>query len=123
RRHHKKNPHVKLVVVDPRRTQTAEVADLHLAIQPATDIDLLNGIAYLLLLWDKCDRQFIENHTTGFAEFAEITQLYTPAFVARRCGISIEDLELAAKYWAESQRVLSIWSMGVNQSTQGTAKV
>jgi ferredoxin-nitrate reductase len=123
RRHHKKNPHVKLIVVDPRRTQTAEVADLHLAIQPGTDIDLLNGIAHLLLLWDKCDRQFIENHTTGFAEFAEITQLYTPEFVARRCGISIEDLELAAKYWAESQRVLSIWSMGVNQSTQGTAKV
>ena len=123
RKYHKKNPHVKLIVVDPRRTQTAEVADLHLAIQPATDIDLLNGIAHLLLKWNKCDRAFIENHTTGFAEFQEIIQLYTPEFVARRCGISIEDLELAAKYWAQSQRVLSIWSMGVNQSIQGTAKV
>ncbi len=123
RRHHKKNPHVKLVVVDPRRTQTAEVADLHLAIQPGTDIDLLNGIAHLLLQWGKCDRQFIDQHTNGFAEFAEITQLYTPEFVARRCGINVDDLELAAKYWAESPRVLSIWSMGVNQSTQGTAKV
>ncbi|MEA5478951.1 nitrate reductase [Pseudanabaena galeata UHCC 0370] len=123
RRHHKKNPHVKLVVVDPRRTQTAEVADLHLAIQPGTDIDLLNGIAHLLLLWGKCDRQFIDQHTNGFAEFAGITQLYTPEFVARRCGINVDDLELAAKYWAESPRVLSIWSMGVNQSTQGTAKV
>ena len=123
RKYHKKNPHVKLIVVDPRRTQTAEVADLHLAIQPATDIDLLNGIAHLLLKWNKCDRAFIENHTTGFGEFQEITELYTPEFVSRRCGISIEDLELAAKYWAESQRVLSIWSMGVNQSIQGTAKV
>ncbi|OYQ64015.1 nitrate reductase catalytic subunit [Pseudanabaena sp. SR411] len=123
RRHHKKNSYVKLVVVDPRRTQTAEAADLHLAIQPGTDIDLLNGIAHLLLQWGKCDRQFIEQHTNGFAEFAEITQLYTPEFVARRCGINVDDLELAAKYWAESSRVLSIWSMGVNQSTQGTAKV
>ncbi len=123
RKYHKKNPQVKLIVVDPRRTQTAEVADLHLAIQPGTDIDLLNGIAHLLLKWEKCDRQFIEQHTTGFAEFAEITQLYTPEFVSRRCGIDIKDLELAAKYWAESSRVLSIWSMGVNQSTQGTAKV
>ncbi|MBD2317222.1 molybdopterin oxidoreductase family protein [Phormidium tenue] len=123
RKHHKKNPNVKLIVVDPRRTQTAEVADLHLAIQPGTDIDLLNGIAHLLLQWGKCDRQFIEQHTNGFAELAEITQLYTPEFVARRCGIDIADLELAAKYWAESPRVLSIWSMGVNQSTQGTAKV
>ncbi|TYQ28970.1 nitrate reductase [Pseudanabaena sp. UWO311] len=123
RKHHKKNPHVKLIVVDPRRTQTAAVADLHLAIQPGTDIDLLNGIAHLLLKWEKCDREFIEQHTTGFAAFAEITQLYTPEFVSRRCGIDINDLELAAKYWAESSRVLSIWSMGVNQSTQGTAKV
>jgi ferredoxin-nitrate reductase len=123
RKHHKKNPHVKLIVVDPRRTQTAAVADLHLAVQPGTDIDLLNGIAHLLLKWEKCDREFIEQHTTGFAEFAEITQLYTPEFVARRCEIDINDLELAAKYWAESSRVLSIWSMGVNQSTQGTAKV
>ena len=123
RKHHKKNPHVKLIVVDPRRTQTAAVADLHLAIQPGTDIDLLNGIAHLLLKWEKCDREFIEQHTTGFAAFAKITQLYTPEFVSRRCGIDINDLELAAKYWAESSRVLSIWSMGVNQSTQGTAKV
>ncbi len=123
RKHHKKNPHVKLIVVDPRRTQTAAVADLHLAIQPGTDVDLLNGIAHLLLKWEKCDREFIEQHTNGFAEFAEITQLYTPEFVARRCGINADDLELAAKYWAESSRVLSIWSMGVNQSTQGTAKV
>ena len=123
RKHHKKNPHVKLIVVDPRRTQTAAVADLHLAIQPGTDVDLLNGIAHLLLKWEKCDREFIEQHTTGFAEFAEITQLYTPEFVSRRCGIDINDLELAAKYWAESSRILSIWSMGVNQSTQGTAKV
>jgi ferredoxin-nitrate reductase len=123
RKYHKKNPHVKLIVIDPRRTQTAEVADLHLAIKPGTDIDLLNGIAHLLLQWEKCDREFIENHTNGFAEFVEITKLYTPEFVAQRCGISIEDLESAARYWAESQRVLSIWSMGVNQSTQGTAKV
>lgn len=123
RKHHKKNSHVKLIVVDPRRTQTAAVADLHLAIQPGTDIDLLNGIAHLLLKWEKCDREFIEQHTTGFTEFAEITQLYTPEFVSRRCGIDINDLELAAKYWAESSRVISIWSMGVNQSTQGTAKV
>ncbi|WP_055077334.1 molybdopterin oxidoreductase family protein [Pseudanabaena sp. 'Roaring Creek'] len=123
RRHHKKNPQVKLVVVDPRRTQTAEVADLHLAIQPGTDIDLLNGLAHLLVQWGKCDRDFIENHTTGFSEFADIIQIYEPEFVARRCGINIDDLYLAAQYWADSPRVLSLWSMGVNQSTQGTAKV
>ncbi|MDX2256365.1 MAG: nitrate reductase [Pseudanabaenaceae cyanobacterium bins.39] len=123
RKRHKKNPQVKLIVVDPRCTQTAEVADLHLAIQPGTDIDLLNGMAHLLWQWGKCDRHFIDRHTTGFAEFLEIIQLYPPELVARRCGITIEDLHQAARFWAESSRVLSIWSMGVNQSIQGTAKV
>ncbi|MDX2212453.1 MAG: nitrate reductase [Oculatellaceae cyanobacterium bins.114] len=123
RKHHKQTAQVKLVVVDPRRTQTAEVADLHLAIRPGTDIDLLNGIAHLLVQWGKLDQTFIADHTTGFAEYADVVQHYPPEVVAWRCGITVEDLETAARYWAESDRVLSLWSMGVNQSTEGTAKV
>jgi ferredoxin-nitrate reductase len=127
RKHHKQNPHVKIIVVDPRRTQTAEVADLHLAIRPGTDIDLLNGIAYLLTNYegdgDVCDREFIQNHTNGYSEFREVIKHYSPDIVAARCGISVEDLKTAATYWAESKQVLSLWSMGVNQSTEGTAKV
>jgi len=123
RKHHKKNSHVKLIVVDPRRTETAEVADLHLAIRPGTDIDLLNGIAFLLMQWGYLDEAFIEECTTGFPELAEVLQSYTPALVAGRCGIPIEDLETAAALWGESKRVLSLWSMGLNQSSEGTAKV
>ncbi len=123
RKHHKNHPHVKLIVVDPRRTQTAEVADLHLAIQPGTDIDLLNGIAYLLCDRGIYDQKFIENHTNGFDQFMALIQAYPPEVVAARCGIAIADLEMAATYWAESERVLSLWSMGVNQSSEGTAKV
>ncbi|MBM0742511.1 nitrate reductase [Phormidium sp. CLA17] len=122
-KYHKKNCNVKMVVVDPRRTKTAEDADLHLAIQPGTDIDLLNGIAHLLLRWDCVDADFIANRTEGFLEFAEVTQHYSPDVVSERCGISVNDLELAARWWAESNRVLSLWSMGVNQSSEGTAKV
>ncbi|MEX0270734.1 molybdopterin oxidoreductase family protein [Leptolyngbyaceae cyanobacterium UHCC 1019] len=122
-KHHKKNPHVKMVVVDPRRTKTAEDADLHLAIHPGTDIDLLNGIAHLLLRWDCVDADFIANHTEGFSEFQEVIQHYSPDVVAERCGISMSDLETAARWWAESNRVLSLWSMGVSQSSEGTAKV
>ncbi|MGV0023702.1 molybdopterin oxidoreductase family protein [Phormidesmis priestleyi] len=123
KKHHKKNPHVKLIVVDPRRTQTAEVADLHLAIKPGTDIDLLNGMAHLLLKWNCLDDEFIQQHTNGFAQFSDLLRTYTPEFVAQRCEISVEDLETAARYWGKSQRVLSMWSMGVNQSSEGTAKV
>lgn len=123
RRHHKKTRSVKMIVVDPRRTETAEAADLHLAIKPGTDIQLLNGIAHLLMRWGTLDTIFIDECTQGFSDYAEIIRHYPPELVAQQCGISIGDLEKAARYWAESERVLSLWSMGINQSSEGTAKV
>ena len=123
RMHHKKNRKVKTIVVDPRQTKTAKDADLHLAIQPGTDMDLLNGIAHLLLRWGELDTLFIDECTQGFGKYTEVIKDYDPETVARRCGISTEQLELAARYWADSERVLSLWSMGVNQSSEGTAKV
>jgi len=122
-KHHKKNRNVKMIVVDPRRTPTAEAADLHLAIQPGTDIDLLNGIAHLLLHWGKIDPLFIEECTANFPAYAEVIRYYRPDIVTERCGITESELERAAQYWSESNRVLSMWSMGVNQSSEGTAKV
>ena len=123
RKHHKQNHHVKMIVVDPRRTTTAEAADLHLAIRPGTDIDLLNGIAHLLLRWGKMNVDFIEDCTAGFSTYAEVIQHYPPEVVAERCNISVDDLITVAKMWAESKRVLSMWTMGLNQSSEGTAKV
>ncbi|WP_310487479.1 nitrate reductase [Chamaesiphon sp. VAR_69_metabat_338] len=123
RKYHKQHDRVKMVVVDPRRTATAEAADIHLAITPGTDIDLLNGIAYLLLRAGKVDQQFIESCTSNFAAFADILQHYPPHIVAAKCGISQADLEQTAKWWGASKNVLSFWSMGVNQSSEGTAKV
>ncbi len=113
---------MKLIVVDPRKTETAEAADLHLAIKPGTDIDLLNGLAYLLLYRGHLDSVFVAKHTNHFTAFADVIETYTPDVVAQRCGISVEDLETAARYWGESDRVLSMWSMGINQSSEGTAK-
>lgn len=123
RKHHKRNPHVKMIVADPRKTETAAAADLHLAIRPGTDIDLMNGIAYLLLQGGYDQPEFIQTHTNGFAEYAEVVRHYPPEVTADRCGISVADLETAARYWGESDRVLSLWSMGLNQSSEGTAKV
>ncbi|MBF2098116.1 MAG: nitrate reductase [Gloeomargaritaceae cyanobacterium C42_A2020_066] len=122
RRHHKAHPQVKLVVVDPRCTPTAAVADLHLAIRPGTDIDLLHGIAHLLLAWESVDRAFLASSTTGFDAFREVVSHYPPETTAGRCGIPVDDLRRAATYWRDSHRVLSLWSMGINQSAEGTAK-
>ena len=123
RQHIKKTKHAKLIVVDPRKTKTAEAADLHLAIQPGTDIDLLNGIAYLLLKWGKMDGLFVNECTKGFADYAAVVAQYPPEIVATRCGISVKYLETCAQYWGDSQSVLSLWSMGINQSAEGTGKV
>jgi ferredoxin-nitrate reductase len=123
RKHHKRNQHVKMIVVDPRRTATAEAADLHLAIRPGTDIDLFNGIAHLLLRWGYLDAPFIDECTNGFSQYTSILPHYSPDRVARHCGIRVDELETAARYWGESNRVLSLWSMGMNQSSEGTAKV
>lgn len=123
RKYHKANPDVKLIVVDPRCTETAQVADIHVALKPGTDIDFLNGIAHLLLTWDRVDRAFIEAHTDGFEAFAALVQDYTPQRVSQTCGIPPAQLEAVARAWADSNRVLSLWSMGVNQSAEGTAKV
>ncbi len=122
-KHHKKNRNVKMIVVDPRRTATAEAADLHLAIRPGTDIDLLNGISHLLLRWGYVETNFIDECTANFSAFAEVIQHYPPEIVARRCGISVSQLETAARYWGQSERVLSLWLLGLNQSIEGTAKV
>jgi ferredoxin-nitrate reductase len=117
------NKKVKMIVVDPRKTPTAEAADLHLAIRPGTDIDLLNGIAHLLMRWGHYNSVFIDECTSGFSEYAEVIRHYPPELVAKKCGIRLDELETAAKYWGQSERVLSLWSMGVNQSSEGTAKV
>ncbi len=119
----KRNRKAKMIVVDPRRTKTAEAADLHLAIKPGTDIDLLNGMAYLLMRWGYLDTFFIDECTRDFPAYAEVIKDYPPELVARKCGIRIDHLEEAARYWGEAEKVLSLWSMGVNQSVEGTAKV
>ncbi|MBR8829101.1 MAG: nitrate reductase [Gomphosphaeria aponina SAG 52.96 = DSM 107014] len=123
RSHHKKNRKVKMIVVDPRKTETAAVADLHLAINPGTDIDLLNGIAHLLMRSGKINTFIIDECTSNFPAYCEVIRHYPPERVARKCGIRIDHLEEAARYWGESERVLSLWSMGINQSSEGTAKV
>ena len=123
RKNHKANAQTRLIVVDPRRTETAAVADLHLAIRPGTDIDLLNGLAHLLDRWGCIDQDFIDRHTDGWEAYREVISHYPPEVVANRCGLAVAELESAARLWAESKRALSLWCVGVNQSSEGTAKV
>jgi assimilatory nitrate reductase catalytic subunit len=118
----KKNPAVKIIVADPRCTDTAREADMFLQILPGTDVPLFNGMLHICLRDGMIDRDYIDAHTEGFADVENAVRACTPEFVARTCGISEEDLILAACWFGESKASLSLYCQGLNQSSSGTAK-
>jgi len=117
-----KRPDMKVIVVDPRRTGTCELADLHLGILPGTDVALFHGILHLLLCEGWIDRAFIDAHTDGFDELKNLARDYNPSMVADLCGISVNELQRCARMIGNAPSFLSLWCMGVNQSTSGSAK-
>lgn len=116
------NPQLKLIVVDPRRSETAALADLHLAIRPGTDIALFNGLLNILIEEQRLDADYIEAHTEGFAELAAEVRHYPPARVAQICEIAVADLLQAARWFASNGPALSLYCQGLNQSAAGTHK-
>ncbi len=116
------NPAMKIIFCDPRRTDTAEIADLYLPIQPGTDVSLFNGMLHIMLWEGWTDSAYIAAHTTGFDALKTTVRDYTPDLVAETCGIKKEDLFTAAKLFATSNATLSLYCQGLNQSSSGTAK-
>ncbi len=114
------NPNLKTIVVDPRRTDTAREADLHLAILPGTDVALCNGMLHVLVWEGLCNADYIRNHTEGFEAIRETVREYTPVAVSEICGVPAEDIVKAAKWFAESKATLSLYCQGLNQSSNGT---
>ncbi|HEX5169007.1 MAG TPA: molybdopterin-dependent oxidoreductase [Cyclobacteriaceae bacterium] len=120
--HKQTNPHVKLIVVDPRRTQSCAMADLHLQIMPGTDIYLYNAIARVLIENGEIDYDFITNHTEDFENYRESVFEYTVEEASTICDVPLSDIKLAASYIAASKGFLSLWAMGLNQSVIGVNK-
>ena len=134
----KANPQLKIVVVDPRRTDTADMADLHLAIQPGTDVMLFNGMLHLMLWEGWTDAAYIASHTSGLDALKALVRDCTPDAVAQTCGISKDALFQATRLFAGLGRMvadaqgrpvpagrlptLSLYCQGLNQSSSGTAK-
>ncbi|MES2934125.1 MAG: molybdopterin-dependent oxidoreductase [Pseudomonadota bacterium] len=118
----KKNPHLKIIVADPRRTDTAREADLFLPILPGTDVALFNGMLHICLWEDLIDSAYIEAHTEGFAALKQTVREYTPKYVADLCGIAEADLVTAARWFGQSKATLSMYCQGLNQSAHGTDK-
>jgi formate dehydrogenase alpha subunit len=115
-------PEVTVICVDPRRTETADFADLHLAIRPGSDIALLNSMLYVLLEENLIDREFVAQHTNGFGALIKTVKDYAPKAVEEICGIAECLIVEAALIFGKAERAMSLWSMGVNQSTVGVHK-
>lgn len=116
-----KNPNLKIIVVDPRRTDTAQAADLHLAILPGTDVALFNGILHVMLWEGLLDMAYIQKNTVGFDALKDTVREYTPKMVADICGIKEAAIVTAAKWFGKGP-TLSMYCQGLNQSIHGTDK-
>ncbi len=111
-----------IITIDPYETETARKSDVHIQIRAGTDAALLNSVLYVLYEEGCIDWGFINNYTEGFEEVLKVVQEYPPEVAASLCGISEEEIYLLAEVFAESEKVITLWCQGINQSSSGVAK-
>jgi ferredoxin-nitrate reductase len=121
--HKAAHPEVKIIVADPRRTDSCGVADLHLSLNPGTDITLNHAIARLLIERGRISQAFIRDHTIGFDDYRQKVFARTASEAAAICGLEEADISLAADWIGGASGYLSLWTMGLNQSASGVDKV
>lgn len=121
-KHKEKNPNVKIIVVDPRKTDSATFADIHLQIIPGTDIILYNAIGKRIIDIGLADKEFIENNTENYQKYRKQVMATSLREASKLCGISIDDIKKVAEIIGESRGFISMWAMGLNQSAIGTDK-
>ena len=109
-----------VIVVDPRVTMFAQFADIHLPVTPGTDLVLLNALAHVILTEGLEDEDYIAAHCSGRDELVQLLQGYDPDSAARICGISADRIRQVARLYARAGAAMSIWTMGINQSTHGS---
>ncbi|MGH9189291.1 MAG: molybdopterin oxidoreductase family protein [Acidimicrobiales bacterium] len=115
-----RNPHhPEVVVIDPRRTETAVAATQHYPLRPKSDLSLLYGVANALILRGAVDREFVDSSTSGYDAFAAHVEAFTPERASRDSGLPVDAIDLLADTIAAGQRVSFWWTMGVSQSHEG----
>lgn len=112
-----------LIVVDPRVTKTAMMADLFLPVRPRSDLALINAMLRVILDEGLYDRQYVEQHTTGFDELRASLESCTLEDAARITGLDADLIGRVARMYASARSPLICWTMGVNHSTKGTETV
>ncbi|RCS22970.1 nitrate reductase [Phyllobacterium salinisoli] len=117
-----KRPEMKVVLIDPRRTMTCDIADMHLGVRPDGDVALFNGLLAYLARTSALDDDFIRDHANGFAEALAAAQM-GEADIPSLTGLSSEEIEAFYRLFETTEKVVTCYSQGVNQSSSGTNKV
>ena len=119
------NPALKIVTIDPRRTSTSDIADLHLPVAIGSDTILFNGLLHYLSQQNALNQAYINQHTEGFSEalMASTASSNTLESVAERCKLNVEDVRCFYQWFVSHEQVMSLYSQGINQSSSGTDKV
>lgn len=121
-KHKAAHPEVKIIVLDPRMTESCSLADLHLQLNPGTDEVLFHAIGRCLIEEGEIDFSFIEDHTEGFADYREAVMQTSLREASLQCGVAEDDIRTAAAYIGGAKGFLSLWAMGLNQSGEGVNK-
>jgi len=121
-KHKEKNPKTKIICIDPRRTDTAAFADLHLQIIPGSDIILYHAIARRIIEKGYVDHDFVKNHAENFKPYKDLVLGTSLEKASKLCGISVNDIKLAADIIGKAKGFISLWAMGLNQSAVGVDK-
>ncbi len=116
------NPNLKVVLIDPRRTASCDIADLHLVIKPSSDGFLFDGLLKYLIDTESFDQDYIQNHTEGFAAIRSAVSKLDLHDVAEKISLSHEEMRQFFEWFAVTKNVVSFYSQGINQSASGTDK-
>jgi formate dehydrogenase major subunit len=111
---------VKLIVVDPRRTEIAEYADYHMALRPGTDVVLFNAMANVIVSEGLIDEEFVSERVEGLEEFKEVVSNYTPEFAEKVTGVRADVIREAARIYATNKPSMILWGLGATEHVQGT---
>ncbi len=119
------NPDLKIITIDPRRTQTSDVSDLHLSVRPGSDATLFNGLLVWLQAAGETDLHFVENSTNGLEQALKAAQRSSSDIntVAQACGLSVAEVTQFYHWFARTERVVTVFSQGINMSSSGVDKI
>ena len=116
------NPNLKIVVIDPRRTATCDIADLHLAIEPGSDSFVFSGLLHFIVDKEYADNVYINSHTQGFDQSLQAIKGLSLSVVAQKSNLIEKDLETFYSWFCQTSKAITFYSQGINQSSTGTDK-